>query len=281
MLQCVAVCCSVLQSSFLIASFARMTLGSIECPLLCCSVLQCAAVYCRVLQCVAVCYSVLQSSFLIVSLARMTFGSIECPLPCCSVLQCAAVCCSVLECVAVCCRVLPCVAVVIFYCKFCKNDIWQYRVFAAVLQAAAAQILFVYCSVLQCVALQHTATSLQHHCNITATPLQRTAAHYNTPTPQRNSANTFRCRLGDRCCPRCSVLQCEARSHKHLQRRKDYISNAFSRTDIHEDVMAAAMEERAHTLFAAALRLQHTATHCNTLQHAAIPLKDRRTSRCN
>ena len=31
--------------------------------------------------------------------------------------------------------------------------------------------------------------------------------------------------------------------------------------------MAAAVEERAHTLFAAALQLQHTATHCNTLQY--------------
>ena len=42
-LQCVAVCCSVLQ-----------------CVAVCCSVLQCVAVYCSVLQCVAVCCRVLQ-----------------------------------------------------------------------------------------------------------------------------------------------------------------------------------------------------------------------------
>jgi len=71
-LQCVAVCCSVLQ-------YAAV----------CCSVLQCAAVCCSVLQCTAVCCSVLQ-----------------CAAVCCSVLQCAAVCCSVLQYVAVCCSVL-------------------------------------------------------------------------------------------------------------------------------------------------------------------------------
>jgi len=76
-LQCVAVCCSVLR-----------------CVAVCCSVLQCAAVCCGVLQCVAVCCSVLQ-----------------CVAVCCSVLWCVAVCCSVLQCVAVCFRVLQCVAV--------------------------------------------------------------------------------------------------------------------------------------------------------------------------
>ena len=67
MLQCAAVCCSVLQ-----------------CAAVCCSVLQCAAVCCSVLQCAAVCCSVLQ-----------------CAAVCCSVLQCAAVFCSVFQCVAV------------------------------------------------------------------------------------------------------------------------------------------------------------------------------------
>jgi len=44
--QCVAVCCSVLQSV-------------LQCVTVCCSVLQCVAVCCSVLQCVAVCCSVL------------------------------------------------------------------------------------------------------------------------------------------------------------------------------------------------------------------------------
>jgi len=70
----------------------------LQCVSVCCSVLQCAQhrsrslLMCRdmcVLQCVAVCYSVLQ-----------------CVTVCYSVLQCVAVCCSVLQCVAVCCSVL-------------------------------------------------------------------------------------------------------------------------------------------------------------------------------
>jgi len=77
--ECVAVCCSVLQSITV-----------------CCSVLKCVAassssssivymyVCCRVLQCVSVSFSVL---------------------------QCVAVCCSVLQCVAECCYVLQCLAV--------------------------------------------------------------------------------------------------------------------------------------------------------------------------
>jgi len=36
---------------------------------------------------------------------------LQCVVVCCSVLQCVAVCCSVLQCAAVCCRVLQCVAV--------------------------------------------------------------------------------------------------------------------------------------------------------------------------
>jgi len=56
-MQCVAVCCSVLQCA-------------LQCVAVCCNVLQCVAVCCSVLQCVAVC---------------------------CSVRQCVAVCCSVLQ----------------------------------------------------------------------------------------------------------------------------------------------------------------------------------------
>ena len=117
MLQCVAVCCSVLQCVTKQSTTTRHTrpvtnlkssvthqksvlqcvavwCSVLQCVAVCCSVLQCVVVYCNVLQCVAVCCSVLQSV-----------------AECCSVLQCAAVCCSVLRCVAVCCSVLQCVAV--------------------------------------------------------------------------------------------------------------------------------------------------------------------------
>jgi len=55
-LQCVAVCCSVLQC--VVATFhGKETNESVA---VCCSVLQCVAVCCSVLQCVAVCCRVLQ-----------------------------------------------------------------------------------------------------------------------------------------------------------------------------------------------------------------------------
>jgi len=81
---------------------ARVSLGGLyvlQCVALCCTLLQCVAVrveyvgrtlrtyvYIYVLQCVAVCCSVLQ-----------------CVAVCCSVLQFVAVRCSALQCVAVCC----------------------------------------------------------------------------------------------------------------------------------------------------------------------------------
>ena len=94
-LQCVAVCCSVLQcvvkspntQNEWPMSFAWYLEEVYEQPPVRtqrCSVLQCVAVCCRVLQCVAVC---------------------------CSVLQCVAVCCSALQSVAVCFSVLQCIAV--------------------------------------------------------------------------------------------------------------------------------------------------------------------------
>ena len=87
LLQCVTVCCSVLQCVAVCCSVLQVSMAIIR--LLCCSVLQCVAVCYSVLQCVAVRCSVLQ-----------------CVAVCCSVLQCVAVCCSVLECVGVCCSVL-------------------------------------------------------------------------------------------------------------------------------------------------------------------------------
>jgi len=98
-LQCVAVCCSVLQWSecflvlpiWAIASYVSGRFHVSEsflCVAVCCSVLQRVGACCSVLQRAATCCSVLQ-----------------CVVVCCSVLQCVAVCCSVLQCVAVCCSV--------------------------------------------------------------------------------------------------------------------------------------------------------------------------------
>jgi len=54
-LQCVAVCCSVLQHT----TEVGMHSGALHCVAVCCSVLQCDVVCCSVLRYVAVCCSVL------------------------------------------------------------------------------------------------------------------------------------------------------------------------------------------------------------------------------
>jgi len=131
-LQCVTVCCSVLQSVAVIKHGTAATV--FQWLRLHKSIQQSEFVngmYCSVLhyvaECVAVCCSVLQ---------RVAV--------CCSVLQCVAVCCSVLQRVAVCCSVLQCVA----YMAVRAQEIsWIYRV-------------CVCCSVLQCVAVCRSVLQL-------------------------------------------------------------------------------------------------------------------------
>ena len=60
-LQCVAVCCSVLHC--IVECFVECTAGHdgvLQCVAVCCGVLHCVAVCCSVLQCVVVCCSVWQ-----------------------------------------------------------------------------------------------------------------------------------------------------------------------------------------------------------------------------
>jgi len=113
LLQCVAVCCSVLQCvdfaihppdlrvCVLVRCFARI----------CCSVF---AVCCSVLQCVAVCCNERQlcdSTAGSLSLRPgLTLGTnlLQCVAMCHSALRCVAVCWSVLECVGASCSVLQC-----------------------------------------------------------------------------------------------------------------------------------------------------------------------------
>jgi len=107
-LQCVAVCCSVLQSGYWLhlfscpaeLAFATRLWVAVSCCVLRCVV--CVAVCCSVLQCVAV----LRSQSWLHSLFCPAKTCICYTLVCCSVLQCVVVCCSVLQRVAACCSVL-------------------------------------------------------------------------------------------------------------------------------------------------------------------------------
>jgi len=134
-LQCVAVCCSVLQWLVRQRNEACATHECVMLPTLmshvtwvhckrekhrceqcaevvCCNVLQYAAVYCSVLQSGIVWCSLLQcvdvKHYLWHRRSDTTrkCAVLECAAVCCSVLQCATTCWSVLECAAVCCSVL-------------------------------------------------------------------------------------------------------------------------------------------------------------------------------
>jgi len=151
----------------------------LQCSAVCCSVVQCVAVCCSVLQCVAdihthsaswvlhcvadyihtftVCYSVLPC-------VAVSCSVLQCVVVPCSALQCVAVRCSALQCVTVCCR---CVAVccrhtntqfILKYEQPTRKRCVFYNTKQSTLNATD------FCS-------QHTAT----HCNT----LQHTATHCN------------------------------------------------------------------------------------------------------
>ena len=85
MLQCVAVCCSVLQCVRDTHSSPTVRISDAD--------TQTVAVCCSVLQCVAVCCSVCETPLKSNSAHKRCRHA-----DCCSVLQCVAVCCSVLQC---------------------------------------------------------------------------------------------------------------------------------------------------------------------------------------
>jgi len=87
-LQCVAVCCSVLQGVAVRCS----ALQCVKCVAVCCSMLQCRPQRCAI-------SPGLDSS----SSASYHTSVLQCVAACCTVLQCVALCCSVLQCVAVFC----------------------------------------------------------------------------------------------------------------------------------------------------------------------------------
>jgi len=136
----------------------------VQCVALCCSVVQCVdvagcntlqhtathcntlrhAVCCSVLQCVAM----LQGATGAISASNNGVHNKVTSAVCCSVLQRVAVCCSVLQCAAVCCNVLVCVAVCHRHNQRLYPRRWHRSHASTMLQCVA-----VCCSVLQCVAV--------------------------------------------------------------------------------------------------------------------------------
>jgi len=98
-LQCVAVCCSVLQCGAISVVVCEMMVLPSACPQLPRSV----AVRCS--DGAAICLSSvphLQKCCRVLQCAAVRHSAPQCGAVCCSVLQCGAVCCSVLHCVSVC-----------------------------------------------------------------------------------------------------------------------------------------------------------------------------------
>jgi len=136
----------------------------LQCVAVCCSVLQCVAdshstvpLHLRsksVLQWIAVRYSVSQRMF---SYATLCCSEWQCAAVCCRLLQCVAVCCNVLQCVATCCSVLQCAATL--------YSVLQFFVFPAATTAVCRSVLQCYavcCSSLS-VLLQLGAKSAHTH----------------------------------------------------------------------------------------------------------------------
>ena len=149
MLQCDAVCCSVLQCAA-VSSLPRLPV--------CCSVLQRVAVCCSVLQCVCLCQSLLShpspflAFLLTLALTQIHFGFEVCY----SVSQCAAVCCRVLQGAAACC---------VYTSDFnsCRWQSMPQRIYSTDAQHHTAT---------HCNTLQHTAT----HCKTSYIRVARTVS---------------------------------------------------------------------------------------------------------
>jgi len=110
-LQCVAVCCSVLQRNFLVSIRGLCILldeeeKAFSSGVLCCGVLQCVALYCNALQCAAfhcvlhcveACCSALQCVASHCSAWQRVAVQYPCVARCCSVYVSCSMCCSVLQ----------------------------------------------------------------------------------------------------------------------------------------------------------------------------------------
>ena len=162
MLQCVVVCCSVLQGvSCTVKGSVQILQVLIHVKLrgaVCCSVLQCVAVCCSVLHCVS------KPAIVPGDAGCTAKGSVQ-NLPVqtvavyCSVLLCSVLLCSVLQCVA--CNVFQCVAepAIVPWNSGCivKGSVQDLQVLMGAVCCSVSQCVLqcvaVCCSVLQCVAL--------------------------------------------------------------------------------------------------------------------------------
>jgi len=175
-MQCVAVCCSVLQ---LIAACCsaphsgRTTATTLHITqylnTMCCSVLQCVAVCCSVLQCVAVLLGLVAllqwrcaSRSIIKQCVAVFWSALQCVAICCNVLQPerVAVRHSVLHCVAVL-RPLVATAMILHitqYFNAVRRCVLPW--FAVCCSVLPSECVAVYCSALQCVAVLRTLGAL-------------------------------------------------------------------------------------------------------------------------
>jgi len=184
-LQCVAVCCSVLQCVAVheVMQHRHHNAYCIECHThwthICCSVLQCVVVCCSVLQCVAVRHIVLQcaavccSTVLKVTRVEITYVAV-CHI-CCSVLQCVAVCYSTVLNVTYIHVLLQCQICYMCECHICCSvlqRVWLRGPFKVhkvmrhrhyVLNVAYVAVC---CSVLQCVAVCCSVLQCTKSCGI-------------------------------------------------------------------------------------------------------------------
>jgi len=158
-----------------------------------------------------------------------------------------SVCCSVLQCVAVCCSVLQCVAV-------CCSALQCAAVCWSVLECAG-----VCCSVLQCVAVR-VLPCVAVCCSV----LQCIAVCCNMLSCVAVCCSVLQCAV---VC--CIVLQCAA------------VGCTVKTSQKIEERFARPWSESCHTCVCVLSHtLQHTATHCNTLQHTCASVLNGSCTTC-
>ena len=174
----------------------------LQCVAMCCSVLQCVAVCSagavpRVLQCVVVCLNVLQCVTVCCSVFSRRSASCHTWM-----MQCVAVCCSALQCVAVCGNVLQCGAV-----REPRWCIYECALYITLVHRHSATHCYIQRHTVTRNTTQHHTAPLKFADEVTYMH-SHTAPHCNTQLTHMHSHTASHCNTQHTSNARCRLLIC-------------------------------------------------------------------------
>jgi len=210
-------------------------------------------------------------TYRVTTCTQVTTAPLRCVAVCCSVLQCVAVCCSVLQCVAVCCSVAPSQRVL--HLQLAHESLLLAQVNTRP-WGKSGIFAFLHCPKNQNHIYIYTKT------NDNLAPSQSALQSLLAPLEWLNAPQSWHpvtvCawvtasknearRPRPRCCGSCTNTHTHAHTKTHtLSLTHHYVHKSLG-------VMRRkwAFLNLSLALLPRCNKLQHTATHCNTLQHAA------------